>query len=228
LLVFHGRPLPAGALSAEQVVESWIAAARRQLAAGHQAALRSALLHALAFGAPEPVRRAPARPRRLVVLASADEGLEHALVQAGFEIRRVRFTPFDAAAAAKVRHFDTYNRGAASRRVADLVDALAAAPGAALVADGEAALAGLLAAAVVPVPLAILDVDAFDVASDAAFLEQLDIPGLRRAGDLQTAAGMARGTLVIHNAGERFRLQGVAARASKLADGDIVGLLRRD
>ena len=41
----------------------------------------------------------------------------------------------------------------------------------------------LLASAVMPVTRAILDVSGFDTSSDAAFLERVYIPGLRRAGD---------------------------------------------
>ena len=97
-----------------------------------------------------------------------------------------------------------------------------------LVAAGDSALAGLLAAAVVPVGLAVLDVGGFDPTSDAAFLERLDVPGLRRAGDLRTAAAMARGEVVVHNAGERFRIEGISAHAQKLSAAEIVRLLRAD
>ena len=228
LLVFQGRALPEGARSPEQVAEEWIAAAERQLAAGDAGPFRAALRHALAFEAQEPALPPPTRPRPVVVSATSDRAVEGALVQAGFDVRTVRFTPFDAAAAAKVRHFETYNRGPASQRVADVVAALVAAPGAALVADGDAALAGLLAAAIVPVPVAVLDVDGFDAASDAAYLRRLDIPGLRRAGGLRTAAAMARGKLVAHNAGERFRVDGVEAHARKLGADEVVRRLRED
>ena len=58
---------------------------------------------------------------------------------------------------AKVQHFDTYNRTAASQRVADIVAALRESPSAVLVADGDAALPALLAAAIVPVRQAIVE-----------------------------------------------------------------------
>ena len=85
-----------------------------------------------------------------------------------------------------------------------------------LVADGDAALAGVMAAAIVPVRRAILDVGGFDPSSDAAFLERLYIPGIRRAGDVQTAAKMARGEVVLH---------GTPAR--RLTTADIVALVRK-
>ena len=93
-------------------------------------------------------------------------------------------------------------------------------------AQGDAALSGLLAAAVAPIDLAVLDVGAFDPTNDADFVQKLFIPGLRRAGDLQTAAGMAAGRLVVHNAGERFTLPGVKAGRTKLAAREIVGLIK--
>jgi hypothetical protein len=148
-----------------------------------------------------------------------------ALAAAGFTVRPITFTPFDAAAATKIAHFDTYNRTAAGQRVADIAEAVRATPGAAIVADGDAALAALLAAAVAPAPVAVLDVGRFDTSSDAAYLERLYIPGLRRAGDLTTAAAMARGRLVVHNAGDRFVI-GRSVEAKQLTPGEIVKALR--
>src|SRR2546429_6890393 len=57
----------------------------------------------------------------------------------------------------------------------------------------RSALAGLLAAAIVPLPRAVLSVNGFDTSSDEAYLKHLYIPGLRRAGDMQTAASHVRG-----------------------------------
>src|SRR5207302_1278127 len=140
----------------------------------------------------------------------------------------VRFTPFDAVAAAAVEHFETYNRTSASERVSDLVDALARDPGAALVADGDAALASLLAVAIVQVERAVLDVGAFDTSSDASFLERLYIPGLRRAGDLATAAAtMPSARILVHNAGDRFTVSGLTVERRKLTAAEIVGIVAR-
>jgi hypothetical protein len=149
---------------------------------------------------------------------------------AGFTVQTISFTPFDAEAASKIQHFDTYNRTAASQRVADIVMEMRAHPGAAIVASGDAALAALLAAAIEPGRTAILDVGAFDTSSDADFLARLYIPGLRRAGDLTTAARLAGGGIAIHNAGERFTLNGpepVNVRQTKLSTHEIVALLRK-
>jgi hypothetical protein len=212
LLVFEGRPLPDGALTRHQLTESWIASARRQIGVSSPEGLRSALLHALALERRPPAgaaansrtaRSSSGAAGKSVVLASDRQDVQAALTRAGFIVKPVRHTPFDAEAAAKIDHFDTYNRTAASQRVADIVQALDANPGAMLVADGEDGPPALLVFAVVGVPRAVIDVAQFDN-SDAAFLERLYIPGIRRAGDFQTSLALTEGPVVIHNAGDRF------------------------
>ena len=225
LLVFHQRPLPDGAVTAEQLTASWIAAARAQWTHSDPQMLRTALLHALAPEVPTgPVRT---RSRKTVVLASEDPELEPALARAGFSVHRVRFTPRDAEAAAKIEHFETYNRTPASQRVADIASALRQSPGAALVADGDAALAGVLALAVAPADRAILDVGQFDTSSDAAYVERLYVPGIRRAGDLQTAVTMANARIVIHDAGASFDVRGPTLLPQKLSVSEIVQRLKK-
>ncbi|HEY2943197.1 MAG TPA: hypothetical protein VGN09_12260, partial [Vicinamibacteria bacterium] len=206
LLVFHQRPLPENAVTAEQLTAAWIAAARGQWSRTDPQTLRTVLLHALAPALPAPPRRAGSR--KTVVLASEDPELEPALARAGFPVRRVRFTPPDADAAAKVEHFETYNRTPASQRVADIARAVIETPHAILVADGDAGPAAVLALALAPADRAVLDVGRFDTSSDDAYLERLYIPGLRRAGGLPTALSMASGPILIHNAGESFDVRG--------------------
>ena len=227
LLVFYGRPLPDGALTREQFTDAWIAAATRQLKDSNPDTRQTALRHALAFEPRGTTVAAPPRRSKTIVFAGDDSPLEGALTRAGFAVRRVAMTPFDAAAAAAISQFETYNRTAASQRVADIVRAIGENPHAALVARGDAALAAILALAVAPVGRAILDVDQFDNSSDAAFVERLYIPGIRRAGDLQTAVSMTAGTAVIHNAGTRFRLDGVRVEPRPLTPDEIVGMLKR-
>jgi hypothetical protein len=187
-----------------------------------------ALRHALGFGKTSPTAAAArhAASRRTVVVAGADADLIQQIRRSGLAVKTAEFTPFDAEEAAKIAHFDTYNRTAASQLVADIVAALRAAPGAALVAAGDAALAGLFAAAVEPGRRVILDVGTFDTSSDTAFVERLFIPGVRRAGDVSTAAALAGDRLVIHNAGERFHLTGATPRRTQLTAREIVSLLR--
>jgi hypothetical protein len=226
LLVFYGRPLPDGAVTPAQLTEGWIASATRQLASADPSVLRDALRHALGFAPASIASAATAAPARrpLVVLASADPEIEAALRLARVDVRRVTFTPFDADAASKVTHFETYNRTAASQRVADIVAALRESPSAVLVADGDAAPAALLASAIVPVRRAVLDVGRFDTSSDAAFLDRVYIPGLRRAGDFQTAASMAGGEVIVHDAGDAFRVTGLHVRPQKLTAREIVAV----
>jgi len=174
---------------------------------------------------PPPGNRPSAR--RVAVVASARPELVAALRAAGLDVRPVAFTPFDQAAAAAVKHFETYNRTAASQRVADIVAALRDAPSAVLVADGDAGLASLLALALAPVRRAVIDVDGFNLEDDGRFLERVDIPGLRRAGDFQTAVSLGRGELIVHNAGDRFTLRGVRVERAALTSREIVELARR-
>jgi len=228
LLVFHGRSMPQHAVTAEQLTANWIEAARRQLSSTPPETRARALRHALGFGLQEKTeRKTAARTRvRTVIVAGADPALERQLRSAGFTIKTIDFTPFDAEEAAKIPMFDTYNRTEASQRVADIVDALRASPDAPLVAAGNAALAGLFALAIEPGRRAVLDVDQFDATSDAAFVDRLYVPGLRRAGDLVTAAALAGDRVVMHNAGEHFGLTG--ARREKLTVREVVSSITKN
>jgi hypothetical protein len=228
LLVFHGRALPERAVNAGALTASWIESAKRQLAATPLAVRAAALRHALGFGAEAGSKPAgePARRRPPVLVAGEAPDVESALRKAGYAVRPIAFTPFDQAAAAKVSHFDTYNRTPAAQRVADIVAALRAEPDGILVAAGDAALAGLLASAVAPPRAAILDVQGFETAGDGPFLAHLYIPGLRRAGDVQTASEIAEGRLVIHGAGPRFAASGARVQQARLTPAEILSLVR--
>jgi dienelactone hydrolase len=228
LLVFHQRPVPDNAVTAAQLTENWITAARGQLASLPLDARARALRLALGYGSSLPGAATPAGPgkRRTAIVAVSDPVLERRLRSAGFLVKAIDFTPFDAAEAEKIPHFDTYNRTAASQRVADIVEALRVSPGAVLVASGDNALAALLASAVEPGRKMVLDVGDFDTTSDAAFVERLYIPGLRRAGDLSTALALAGDRIAIHNAGSAFTLSGASVRREKLTPREIVDLLK--
>jgi hypothetical protein len=176
---------------------------------------------------PRRRKAAPARRRPVVLVAGGTSSVESPLRAAGYTVRPIRFTPFDEAAAARVQHFETYNRTPASQRVADIVGALRAETGAILVAAGDEALAGALASAIEPPRLAILDGRGFDTSRDEDFLAHLYIPGLRRAGDLQTASEKAHDRLVIHNAGLRFAATGARVQRAALTPAEIVALVRQ-
>lgn len=229
LLVFHGRPMPERATTVDSLTAAWIEAARGQLATTPLTVRAAALRHALGFysdvtpPAPAPI---PGRRSRTVVVAGDTAALEPRLKKAGYVIQRVAVTPFDAVAASKVKHFETYNRTRASQLVADLVAALRANPGAPLVATGDEALAALLASAIAPPPLALLDVKGFDTSRDADYLARLYTPGLRRAGDVQTASEMAPGRIVVFGAGAAFAATGASVRPASLTAAETVSLLR--
>jgi hypothetical protein len=228
LLVFYGRALPDGAVTREALVERWIASAKSQIERSDPRELATALRHALGYGAVAAAAATPLPPvRPTVLLASAQPDLAPALLAAGLDVVAVPFTAFDATAAANIKYFDTYNRTAASQRVTDIVEAVRAHPAAVLVADGDAALAAILASAVVPVRRAILDVGGFDPSSDAAFLDRLYVPGLRRAGDLQTAVRAAAGELILHDASPAFHLAGPRVENRRLTPAEIAALARK-
>jgi hypothetical protein len=235
LLVFHKRAVPPNAVDAAQLTTNWIEAARRQLSSTPLEVRARALRQALGFGpalpAPAITVPAPTQPaqdvrRRTVITAGIDPDLEKELRSAKFDVKLVDFTPFDEEEAAKIPFFDTYNRTAASQRVADVVEALRGAPDGILVAAGDAGLAGLLALVIETGRRAILDVGDFDSSSDAEFVKRLYMPGLRRAGDLTTAATLARERAVIHNAGPRFIVEGSYLRREKLTPKEIIALLK--
>jgi hypothetical protein len=228
LLVFYSRSLPDGAVTPDALTARWIASAKGQLARTDPRVLAAALRHALGYGtAPAPADPPPPPRRPAAVLASSQPDVEMALRQAGVDVTRIAFTPFDQAAADAIKYFDTYNRTPASQRVADIVEAIRRSPSAVLVADGDAGLAAVLASAVVPIRRAILDVGQFDNGNDLAFLDRLYVPGLRRAGDLQTAAAAARGELILHDAGATFRLAGPRVEARRLTPAEIAALARK-
>ena len=228
LLVFHQRALPGHALTASELTFNWIEAAKRQLALTPVEQRQRALRHALGFGetsrdpavAPKPARS------RTVLVAGLPPDLEQGLQGAKLTVVPIPMTAFDVQGAEKVRHFVTYNRTAASQRVADIVTAVRAHPGAAVIAAGDAALAALLATAVARPRLAVLDVGDFDTSDDAVFVNRLYIPGLRRAGDLQTAAAVAGASAVLHGAGDRFSVTGPRLQRTRLTTREIVALVR--
>ena len=161
---------------------------------------------------PAPEVKTRGRRRQVtVIVAGIDADLEKEMRSARFILKPVDFTPFDAAEAAKIEHFDTYNRTAASQRVADIVEALRATPDAVFV--GRATPRWLVflrwrlkqgAAAYSTSAISIRR-------ATPRFVERLYMPGLRRAGDLSTAASLVGDRAVIHNAGPSFMLNGAPA-----------------
>lgn len=123
--------------------------------------------------------------------------------QAGMQTRRHR----------DVRLFNTYNRPDVVEQAQDVLTAVAVllqatgARQANVIGLGEAGLWCLLAAAEAPQAFKSLAVDLnrFDPAEDAEFLARLNVPHLRRAGDLVAMAALVAPTpLLLHNLCEDF------------------------
>jgi dienelactone hydrolase len=119
----------------------------------------------------------------------------------------------NAAEAAEVGFYTTYNRTDAAHCVQDILTAISylkhQAGGGRLnvIGQGKAGLWTLLARGLAPqVDRMAVDAAQFDNTSDEAFLKQLPIPGIRRAGDFTTAVALAPLTpLLIHNTGGSFQ-----------------------
>ncbi|MCZ6680064.1 MAG: acetylxylan esterase [Candidatus Poribacteria bacterium] len=116
-----------------------------------------------------------------------------------------------------VRYFTTYNRTDAALRVQDILTALAYLTGKAevsavnLVGIGEAGLWSLLAAGFADADRIVADVNAFESDNDAAYLQSLPVPSIRRAGDFRTAGTLVTPRhLLIHNTGSAFETDWIA------------------
>ena len=210
MLALHGRTLPAGAISYEQLEEAWIASARRQNQAPYRARL------ALALGVEWPERVVSAAEGERVVLSRAGrEDRVPAIWRHGAGPATLLVHP-DGAAAAKmtgsnvlaidafqtgsavaprdrgVKFFLTFNRSDDAGRVQDVLTALAflkqqGAPAVTLSCSGKAAVWCTFAAAVAPVAVKLdAPLGAFKGADDD-FLRDCNIPGIQRAGGLPAA-----------------------------------------
>ena len=223
LLVFYQRPRPPNAVTQAQLTEQWIESAKKQLVSSHPGDRMRALRSALGYPPIVPARIDPPKPPKrpvTVLLDAPDPALERELSRRGFRAVHIRFTTFDEAAASKIRHFETYNRTPASQRVADIVSALGASPGAAIVARGDNALAAIFARRIAHASAAVLDVDGVDPASDEDYLKRLFIPGLRRAGGFETAGTEQRRSL-LHNTRGRFKVTGFDTEVRQLTAREI-------
>ena len=108
--------------------------------------------------------------------------------------------------------FPTYNRTDDMQRVQDILTAVTYleavwhAPRMVIAGQGLAGLWCLLARPFLATPHPIAaDIARFESGNDEAYLKQLQIPLLRRAGDFQTAALLGSGSpLLLHNCGEHF------------------------
>jgi dienelactone hydrolase len=113
-----------------------------------------------------------------------------------------------------VKFFTTYNRTDDANRVQDILTAIAYAKSRfrnakiSLMGHGRAGLWALLARGLAPrIERCVIDAGQLDLENDAKFLQQLAIPGVRRAGDVVTAVALAPFTpLTIYNRGDHFKV----------------------
>ena len=115
------------------------------------------------------------------------------------------------------RYFTTYNRTDAALRVQDILTTLTylksqvAVSTLNLIGLGEAGLWCLLAAGFTDVDRTVIDANGFDSDNDAAYLQNLPIPSIRRVGDFRTAGTLvAPRHLLIHNTRNTFQTDWIA------------------
>jgi len=207
MLVWQGRPLPANALTYEQLLEQWIARAKQQNAETRDPeVLRTRLRLALSTEWPERVLSEAQGER--AVLSRAGKGDRVSVRRIGGGVPSVvvidpgsgkdpagpalLVTVFQTGQAVAPRNrsaefFLTFNRTDDQNRVQDILTALAylkqqGAQDLRVVGTGKAAVWALFAAAAAPVPVAVED-----TAKDEDFTERFFVPGILRAGGLETA-----------------------------------------
>jgi len=186
--------------------------------------LRTALRQALAVEVPVTRRRSEPSRMVLVVSVSGDPRAgrirDTIAARAGKSVRALELPAiaFDRNAAWK-DFFSTYNRTAAGDRVAEVVAAASAAgTGIDIVGLGDAGAWCLLARAIAPKVLgglAVCDMAELPIDDDRAVVDRLYAPGIRRAGDVATAAWLAaEGRVALFRVGDRAAWDRVRLPAS--------------
>ncbi len=148
----------------------------------------------------------------------------------------------------KFKFITTYNRSDVANFVQDILTAISClkqrSPDARLnlIGFGEGGIWTLLARSLAPqIDRMIIDAAQFDNTNDDAFLKQLSIPDIRRAGDFTTAVTIAPKTpLLVHNTGSHFHTDKMAeayrsfgkaedfqARSERLTDDAIIEWLKQ-
>jgi dienelactone hydrolase len=211
VMVWHGRALPANALTYDGLVAQWIASAKKQTAETHDVeALRKRLRLALGTEWPERVVGERTSDGK-VVLSRPGKGDRVAGTRMGNRVPSVLMidpagaeansalviTVFQTGAAVAPRdrsapHFLTFNRSDDANRVQDILTALAylkqeGAKDLRLVGIGKAAVWALFAAAAAPVPVILETGGASFPSSDQELIEQFFVPGIQHAGGVEAA-----------------------------------------
>jgi dienelactone hydrolase len=223
MLALHNRTLPAGALTYEQLVEAWIAAAQKQNEAASRERLQYALLsewpaevssqtdgEKIVLGRPGKGDRIPGLwirgrgPAALIVHADGSAAARQTpevqkLVRAGRSVLLIDAFQTGAAATAREKpekfHL-TFHRSDDANRVQDILTALAflrKSGEVELIGLGRAAVWALFAAAVAPQPVKLQADLGSFHGSDQDFIDHFFVPGIQRAGGLRAAEKLARG-----------------------------------
>lgn len=225
------NPRPTDALSEAKLVESLTGDIDKRITAlwphdsgslkHFQEKLRPALNEALNVRIDPTNIRTSAK--HVVVIAALSEGeitpaLKAELAKSGAEILPVIVPPGNETPESLWKDFFiAYNRTVAGERVQQIANVLTGLKQAKVkridaVGVGRAGLWMLLARGLVPSEgRTVVDVDSFANTDDKAFLEKLYSPGLRRAGDVKTAAMLiAPNALCLHNTGGVFKTDEIA------------------
>jgi hypothetical protein len=212
MLVWQGRALPPNALTYDQLVEQWIAAAKKQNETTRDAAMLRQRLQ-LALATEWPVRVVSEAHGDRMVLGRPGKGDRVAATRIGAGIPSVvvidtapredmsgpalLVTVFQTGDAVAPRNrsaefFLTFNRSDDANRVQDILTALAylkqeGAKNLHVTGTGRAAVWALFAAAVAAEPVTF-DGKLEDFAGqDRDFIDQFFVPGIQRAGGLEAA-----------------------------------------
>jgi len=221
-------PRPADALNESQLHETLYGYFNRQLdglwprdAAGlstFKEIMRPALQHALAINLEsqtEAIPKVENAERTILICGDSREAIETLLASLPENVHKVSVVLINfpnQPESAFGKFFSTYNRTNTAERAGTIAIWIhnlkkAGAKRIDVIGLGAAGLPALLARGVVPCEgKTIVDVNQFDNSSDKTFVETLYSPGLRRAGDLRTAALLiAPGPLCLHNARTVFK-----------------------
>jgi hypothetical protein len=223
MLVWQGRPLPQNALTYDQLLDQWIAAAKKQT---HDVeALR------LALAAEWPERVVGEREGERILLTRPGKGDRVPALRIGSGVPSIVLVGPDGAEAARkdpvvqdliragkpvliltafqtgdavaprdrsAQHFLTFNRSDDANRVQDILTVLAylkqeGAQNLRVVGIGKAAIWSLFAAAVAPVPVTPDGSLGGFTGTDQNFIDQFFVPGIQRAGGLEAARRILSG-----------------------------------
>ncbi len=160
------------------------------------------------------------------------------LVKSGHTVailKNFRGTQFSEQAG-KYRYYTTYNRTDIANQVQDILTAISylnhtvagelqnggKKPKLNIAALGQAGLWVLLAKGYSPeVHKMVVDAGMFDTTSDDDYLKYLPVPGIRRAGDFQTALAVSPLIpLLIHNTGNKFRTDNLSEIYRRFGDAE--------